>query len=247
MTQTEQVISLLQRMLEAPGTHVRESWKDAIRPVLVALINAEAWPAMTQTIAQRLRDIAERRGIPELFKLAAELEAHPAGDPSMQRMTPGIFKGELAMFPAEDGDYVRFSDAQAAVSAALQEKDEAIASLRQQLTDLAERLEYRGNSIAFIHQKKDAYAEAIHRVFGVLGRHGFKADGATHVADLTAAALQERVPNDPTPEMLNAGAMQVAMLAQRVQTAEAGALHVWRAMRAAAPKPEPQQPQEPKA
>lgn len=33
-------IDMMHRMLEAPGTHVRESWKEAIRPVLAGLLTA---------------------------------------------------------------------------------------------------------------------------------------------------------------------------------------------------------------
>lgn len=83
-------------------------------------------------IAKRLREIATVIQDPfprdrpfvsafevmqKLEAIAAELESQPAGDPAMQRMTPGIFKGELAMFPADDGDYVRRADALAAVAA----------------------------------------------------------------------------------------------------------------------------------
>lgn len=36
----------------------------------------------------------------------------------LQRMAPGIFKGQLAMFPNNAGEYVRLADALAAIKAA---------------------------------------------------------------------------------------------------------------------------------
>jgi DNA repair exonuclease SbcCD ATPase subunit len=59
----------------------------------------------------------------------------PQGDAAMlglQRLVMGIFRGELAMFHAEDGDYCRWADAQAAIAA----RDARIAELEADIAEL---------------------------------------------------------------------------------------------------------------
>lgn len=48
----------------------------------------------------------------------------------LERMTPGIFAGDLAMFPSPDGKYCRLSDAEAAIAAVTKAKDAEIVALK---------------------------------------------------------------------------------------------------------------------
>jgi hypothetical protein len=76
-------------------------------------------------------------------------QPQPQGDaamPGLQRLVMGIFRGELAMFHADDGDYCRWADAQAAIAA----RDAEIERLRKDLTDF----------IALAARHPDGYASA---------------------------------------------------------------------------------------
>lgn len=54
---------------------------------------------------------------------------------ALPRMTPGIYAGELTMFPSDSGKYVRLSDAQAALQAIAAEKDAECETLRAAIRD----------------------------------------------------------------------------------------------------------------
>lgn len=147
------------------------------------------------TISQRLRHVAnclvqlegacEHELAPELRAIASELEAPAADAPKVVMLWREALPDGRYDHNAKNEPLIRQRDYIATVSA-LQEET---ASLRQQLSYLAECQQYKGNSVSFIYQKKDAYASAIDKVFDVLGKYGYKADGSTHVADLTDKAL----------------------------------------------------------
>jgi hypothetical protein len=109
--------------------------------------------------------------------------------------------GALGIIGRQQANCAKLEERVAGLEADLVEELNRIASMRTEwgaeaaaLTEqhkaLAERMQYRGNSVEFIHQKKEAYGEAIDRVFLVLSNHGFKADGYSHVADLAHYAMQ---------------------------------------------------------
>ena len=66
---------------------------------------------------------------------------------------------------------------------AIEERDAAI----QACDDLANRMEYRGNSVAWWHSKATAYRDAINRSWDALKEAGIHPDGKT---DVSAAILQ---------------------------------------------------------
>lgn len=70
----------------------------------------------------------------------------------------------------------------AALEQIIRERDEEIADLQQQLTDLADRMVYRGNSISWIHSKAENYKAALGRAWDALIAAGISPDGETDVA-----------------------------------------------------------------
>jgi hypothetical protein len=60
------------------------------------------------------------------------------------------------------------------------------------LDRLANDMEFRGNSVAYIYQKKDAYAAAIDRAWTALNDAGVRADGKTSLTDGIAQLAAER-------------------------------------------------------
>lgn len=73
--------------------------------------------------------------------------------------------------------------------AQLAERDEEVSELRDQLGRLAGEMVYRGNSVAYIYQKKDAYAAAIDAMWTALKKHGIRPDGNTSSSDALDKAL----------------------------------------------------------
>jgi len=72
---------------------------------------------------------------PNQFPVLPEASQAEAFTFGMQRMKPGIFAGDLAMFSSPDGKYVRLADAQSFLLAQAAEKDAEIAALRAVLIE----------------------------------------------------------------------------------------------------------------
>lgn len=58
----------------------------------------------------------------------------------------------------------------------IRDKDEEIERLQQALSDLADRLEYKGNSISWIHSKAEKYGRALLDSWRALNEAGIKQD-----------------------------------------------------------------------
>ena len=78
------------------------------------------------------------------------------------------------------------------IKQAIDERDAATGKLEA----LAQRLEYRGNSVSWWHSKATAYGDALIKSWDVLKAAGVKCDGETSVADgiarLTAEVKESR-------------------------------------------------------
>ena len=66
-----------------------------------------------------------------------------------------------------------------AIKQAIEERDAAIGNLEA----LAQRLEYRGNSVSWWHSKAKSYGDALLESWDALKASGVKCDGKTSVAD----------------------------------------------------------------
>lgn len=69
---------------------------------------------------------------------------------------------------------------------------EEIEDLRHQLDELASSAIYRGNSVAYIYQKKDAYRKCIDDAWKALSAAGFPADGNTPLPAMIERAALSR-------------------------------------------------------
>lgn len=86
--------------------------------------------------------------------------------------------------------------ARKALEGLVREKDEEIDGLQQALSDLADRMEYHGNSISWIHSKARANGDALLEAWKALTDAGVLCDGKTTVAD-GIRQLAKRLPAKP--------------------------------------------------
>jgi|AGTN01.3.fsa_nt_gi hypothetical protein len=75
-----------------------------------------------------------------------------------------------------------------AIRQAIEERDAAL----QACDDLANRMEYRGNSVSWWHSKAENYKAALGRAWEALNEAGIHADGKTDVADAIRLLAQRR-------------------------------------------------------
>lgn len=68
------------------------------------------------------------------------------------------------------------------VAEVIASQQEEIGRLQQALADLADRMEYRGNSISWTHSKLQRYQAALDDAWTALKEAGIHADGKTDVA-----------------------------------------------------------------
>jgi hypothetical protein len=87
----------------------------------------------------------------------------------------------------------------AAGRALLAERDELkerVEALERDLSDLANRMIYDGNSVSWWHSKAKAYSAAIFRAWDAVTETGYKSDGQTELADAIRAVLDRKNQSD---------------------------------------------------
>lgn len=82
------------------------------------------------------------------------------------------------------GHQKAMADLMKSCEANLSAKDEEIERLQSALEALAEKMVYRGNSVAYIYNKKDAYAKTIDDIWAALKEAGIHPDGETSCVDI---------------------------------------------------------------
>lgn len=82
---------------------------------------------------------------------------------------------------------------------ALDALDRAISVAAQPAPADVGNLEYRGNSVSFIHRKMTAYRKGIDDAWSALKAAGVQPDGKTSVADAIAVLAAQPAPAQPVP------------------------------------------------
>ena len=100
----------------------------------------------------------------------------------------------------------KLGDAILALRAALAQQDEPV----QEPVDVA-LLEYRGNSVAFIHQKMTAYRTGIDAAWDAFEAKGLHPDGKTSLADMIA---KYTAPPQRKPQTIDEAMQQPRAMAQ---------------------------------